>query len=73
MNFVLVCGNACANLHRECYRTLDDIDDEEIARISFFCRVAEMYFHHLAGPINVSVDFKYDVLCLRVFVYGIPT
>ena len=45
--------------------TLSDyIDDEEIARISGFCRAAEMDFQHLAGPINVSVDLKYDVLCL---------
>ena len=33
-------------------------------RITGFCRVAEMDFHHLAGPRNVSVDLKYDVLCL---------
>ena len=25
--------------------------------------VAEMDFQHLAGPRNVSVDLKYDVLC----------
>ena len=24
----------------------------------FFCRMAEMNFQHLAGPRNVSVDFK---------------
>ena len=24
------------------------------------------------GPRNVCVDLKYDVLCLWVFVYGIP-
>ena len=29
-----------------------------------FCRSAEMDFHHLAGPRNVSVDLKYDVPCL---------
>ena len=38
----------------------------------FFCRAAEMDFQCLAGPRNVSVDLKYDVLCLWVFVYGIP-
>ena len=35
------------------------IDDEEIARISGFC-----HFQSLAGPTNVTVDLKYDVLCL---------
>ena len=40
------------------------IDDEEIARISGNCQSEEMDFHHLAGPQNVSVDLKYDVLCL---------
>ena len=56
-------------LHRECYRTLWWW---RIARISRFCRAAEGYFQRLAGPINVSVDLKYDVLRLWVFVYGIP-
>ena len=32
-----------------------------------------MDFHHLARPINVSVDLKYDLLCLRVFVYVITS
>ena len=36
------------------------IDDEEIA---LFCRSAEMDFHCLAGPRNLSVDLNYDVLC----------
>ena len=27
-------------------------------------RAAEMDFQRLAGPVNVSVDLKYDVLCL---------
>ena len=40
------------------------VDDEEISRISCFCRAAEMDFHHLARPRNVSVDLKYDVMCL---------
>ena len=40
------------------------IDDEEIATISGFCQAAEMDSHHLARPRNVSVDLKYDVLCL---------
>ena len=31
-----------------------------------------MDFQRLAGPRNVSVDLKYDVPCLLVFVYGIP-
>ena len=35
-----------------------------------------MDFQRLAGPRNLSVDLKYDVkynvLCLWVFVYGIP-
>ena len=39
------------------------IDDEKIARISSFCRAAEIDFQSLAGPRNVSVDLKYDVLC----------
>ena len=41
---------------------------EEIARISHFCRSAEMDFQHLAGPRNLGVDLKCDVLCLYVFV-----
>ena len=31
-----------------------------------------MDFQRLAGPRNVSVDLKCDVLCLLMFVYGIP-
>ena len=58
--------------HREISSKLDIqikyYDDEAIARISGFCRSAEMNFHHLAEPRNVSVDLKYNVLCLRVFV-----
>ena len=38
-----------------------DVDDEEISRFSGFCRAAKMDFQHLAGPINVTVDMKYDV------------
>ena len=37
---------------------------EKIARISSFCQAAEMDYQRLAGPKNVSVDLKYDVLCL---------
>ena len=37
------------------------IDVEEIAIISGFCQAAEMDFHHLARPKNVSVNLKYDV------------
>ena len=40
------------------------IDDEEIARISLNRLSAEMDFQCLAGPRTVSVDLKYDVLCL---------
>ena len=40
------------------------IDDEEIARISGFCWAAERHFQSLAGPKNVSIDLKYDDLCL---------
>ena len=53
-----------------CHAALSD--DEQIARISRFCRLTEMDFHLIAGLRNVSVDLKYDVLCLWVFVYGIP-
>ena len=42
----------------------DDINVEEIAIISGFCRAVEMDFQRLDGPRNVSVDLKYDVLCL---------
>ena len=31
-----------------------------------------MDFHHLAKPKNVKVDSKCDVLCLKLFVYGMP-
>ena len=31
-----------------------------------------MDFQRLSGPRTVSVDLKYDVVCLWVFVYGIP-
>ena len=48
--------------YTECATALSD--DEEIARISRFSRAAEMDFQRLAGPINVSVDLKYDVPCL---------
>ena len=40
---------------------ISDIDDEEIARI---CRAAKINFHRLARTRNMSVDLKYDVLCL---------
>ena len=43
---------------------IDNIDDEEIARICGFCRAAERHFQSLAGPTNESLDLKYDVLCL---------
>ena len=33
-------------------------------KISGFSRAAEMDFQYLGGPRNVSVDLKYDVLCL---------
>ena len=61
-------------LHIESATALSEynIDDEEIPRISRFCRLAEMNFLRLAGPRNVSVELKYDVLCLLVLVYGIP-
>ena len=42
-----------------------DIDDEEIARIFGFCQLAEIDFHHLAGPRNVSIVLKYEVLCYK--------
>ena len=42
--------------------------DEESQRISRFCRAAERHFQCLAEPINVSVDLKYDFLCLWVSV-----
>ena len=34
------------------------IDDEELTRIFRYSRSAEMNFHRLAGPRNVSVDLK---------------
>ena len=37
--------------------------DEESQEICRFCRAAERHFQRLAGPINESVDLKYDVLC----------
>ena len=40
----------------------DDIDDEEIAGNSFFLLGGINDFQRLAGPRNVSVDWKYDVL-----------
>ena len=33
----------------------DYVDEEEIARISGFCQAAEIDFHRLARPRNVSV------------------
>ena len=44
----------------------DDIDVQE------FCRTADVDFQHFDGPRNMSVALKSDVLCLWVFVYGIP-
>ena len=42
-------------------------------KISRFFRVAEIDFQRLAaGPGHVSVDLKYDVPCLGMFVYSIP-
>ena len=31
-----------------------------------------MVFHHFTGIRNVSVDLKYDVLVMCMFVYGTP-
>ena len=45
--------------------------EDEIARISGSYKSAEMNFNCLAGPRNVSVDLKYDVLSL--YCVGIPT
>ena len=66
---VLLINAAVNRLRREKKSILID---EDFARISCFCRTVEFDFQHLAGPRNVSVDLKYDVLCLGVFVYGIP-
>ena len=41
--------------------------DEEIARISHFCRSAEMDFQHLAGPRNVSVMMFRACECVCVW------
>ena len=46
----------------ERHTLLSDYDDEEIARLSRFCRLADMDFQRLAEPRYVSVDLKYDVL-----------
>ena len=51
-------------LHKSATALSDYIDDEEIARISGFCLAAEIDSQSLAGPRNVSVDLKYDFLCL---------
>ena len=31
-----------------------------------------MHFHQLTGPINVSVDLKYDVLCFQCLCSAYP-
>ena len=36
--------------------------DEEITRTYHFCQLAEIGFHHFAGPRNVSVNLKCEVL-----------
>ena len=46
----------------ECATALSEYNMMKKTRISGFCRSAEMDFHCLAGPRNVSVDLKYDVL-----------
>ena len=46
------------------------IDNEEIERSCDICQSASSTT--LAGPGNVCVDLKYDVLCLEVFVQCIP-
>ena len=43
---------------------LSDYYHEEIARISRFRRAAERHFQRLDGPRNVTVDLKFDDLCL---------
>ena len=45
-------------LHRECYHTLIMMKTRK--NFPFLSR----HFQALGGPINVSVDLKYDVLCL---------
>ena len=44
--------------YTESATALSDIDDEEIVRKFGFCQVAEINFHRLARPKNVSVDLK---------------
>ena len=36
--------------------------DEEITKIYHFCQLAEIGFHRFAGPRNVSVNLKCEVL-----------
>ena len=56
--------NICTWSVEKSHLNREIIDDEEIARISVFCRTAEMDFYYFARPRNMSVDLKYDVLCL---------
>ena len=60
LHFVLAGGMNVPTLHRECYRSLI----VKNCKISCFCRAEERDFQFLSGPVNVSVDLKYDVLCL---------
>ena len=48
----------------ESVTALSDNDDKEPQEFLLFCQATEMDFQHLTGPKNVSVDLKYDVLCL---------
>ena len=43
---------------------LSDYYDEELQEFHIFVGLRKRHFHRLVEPINVSVDLKYDVLCL---------
>ena len=64
LNFELEGGKPhVTTLHRECYHAVWFYWWWRNRKNFLFCRMAEIDFQRLAGPRNVSVDLKYDVLC----------
>ena len=47
--------------------------DEESQEFPVCFGLRERHFQRIAGRIHLSVDLKYDGLCLLLLVYGIPT
>ena len=65
--------NSTCQPYIESTTLLSDYYDEELQEFFVFFWAAKRHFQRLAGPINVSGNLKYDVLCLRVLCMAYPS